>query len=380
MVSLESTNISGLNILNYFTVPVCIFKSKFNLQQKELLQRKHFHRKKTSLPFCQQIMESIENIDLLPVFCQDAKRSPDTSLGTIKHVESFSTEFTYPLLKGGYWYWPSLEPVIQSPIYVTANGVLPRKETLSLDRFRLSIFCSLSIQERIPITRCWIVGNRYRSHTTILVLAVILVLTKVKVMKAIKVINEVKYKGGFIHFVHVTGLPVGITLAFMSRFTSFIQELITEHRGTVTVIRCFRWKAEPDIFQRFKAELSQPLCGSQQSPRSWSSGKTSWWKLLTLLNTIHWVVENHTEASFTVTLREDSFHVRFAMFLFMSPTFSSIKIFRLNPGGTVAVALLPGQSAVSLREISLDMKSWHIPSSALWIFDTISKSSGVNKL
>lgn len=122
-------------------------------------------------------------------------------------------------------------------------------------------------------------------------------------------------------------------------------------------MRCFRWQTEPDIFQRFKAGLSQPLCGSQQSPHSWSSGKTSWWKLLTLSSTIHWVVENHTEASFTVTLRDDSFHVRFAMFLFMSPTYSSIKIFRLNPGGTVAVALLPGQSAVSLWEIRLDMKT-----------------------
>ena len=95
-------------------------------------------------------------------------------------------------------------------------------------------------------------------------------LTKVKVMKAIKVINEVKYKGSFLNFVHVTGLPVGITLAFMSRFISFIQELITEHNtgDSHTVIRCFRCKAEPDIVQRIKAGLSQPLCGSQQSPHS----------------------------------------------------------------------------------------------------------------
>ena len=61
----------------------------------------------------------------------------------IKHVESFSTEVTYPLLEAGYW--PSLESVIHSGIYLTANGVLYREETLSLERFRLSIFCSSSI-------------------------------------------------------------------------------------------------------------------------------------------------------------------------------------------------------------------------------------------
>ena len=90
--------------------------------------------------------------------------------------------------------------------------------------------------------------------------------------------------------------------------------------------------------------------------------------------------EYHTEALST-TLHLEWRHVMFpSMSVLPCVSFyiaNFIKIFRLNPGGTVAVALLPGQSAISLWEISLAMP-WHIQSD-LWIFD-ISKSSGVTKL
>ena len=68
--------------------------------------------------------------------------------------------------------------------------------------------------------------------------------------------------------------------------------------------------------------------------------------------------EYHTEASST-TLRLEWRHVMFpSMSVLPRVSFhiaNFIKIFRLNPGGTVAVALLPGQSAISLWEISLAM-------------------------